>query len=410
MLRKFLTPFILYSSLMSYCLCKHEDSWAQELDCKLVGTAIEEASSVRGLKIKKAVPCSLQQKTEVEEYLRSTLDKKVPSERIANEGKVYELLGLVPVGYDYLNNLIKLYTEQLGGYYDTENKRYVMASWLPAAMQMPIAVHELTHALQDQHFDLESLLDEKNDNSDSLLARSSLIEGDATAVMLDYARRIGHERPLAKEGSVSAFMMQNITGAMLTGSVSAAPSAIQAMVIFPYVSGLRFVHTVLKEGGYEAVNQTFKNLPVSSEQILHPELYLEKKKSFEVPPPPNDSPVPALKFAGAVYQDRLGEFVVSTLLATYISPLQASTAASGWGGDQLWLFRTAGQKNILVWRLLWDTEQDAGEFIEALKLAYEKRFSRKSEEERSNLISFQETAVGRVEIRKHDRTVDIFIF
>lgn len=403
-------PLTTLVSLSSCVVLFFNNASAQSNDCTLVSTAIEEASSIRGLKIKKAVPCSLQQKSEVEHYLRETLDKKVPPERIANEGKVYEMLGLVPVGYDYLNNLIKLYTEQLGGYYDTETDRYVMASWLPAAMQMPIAVHELTHALQDQHFDLEAMLDEKNDNSDTLLARSSLIEGDATAVMLDYARRIGHERPLAKEPSVSAFMMQNITGAMLTGSVSSAPPAIQAMIIFPYVSGLRFAHALLRKGSYEEVNRAFKNLPVSSEQILHPDLYLEKKKSFEVPTPPKTPEGMELDFQTALYRDRLGEFVISTLLASYVSPLQASAAASGWGGDQLWLFRTSSGKFVLIWRLLWDEDKDAKQFFDAMQQAYEKRFSQQAKTLAADTLEFTSTAVGEVLIKKTLKTVDISIF
>lgn len=380
-----------------------------DADCRIADTAIEISKSLRKLSMKQEVPCKLQSRPQVEKYLRDTLTEKIPPGRIADEGKVYEILGLVPPGYDYLNSLIKLYTEQLGGYYDPETHSYVMADWLPEAMQMSIAVHELTHALQDQHFHLEDFIDETNDPSDKLMARSALVEGDATLVMFEFTRQASGQPPLMDEKSVSAVMMQNIAGAMMSASLSNAPPALQAMLIFPYVSGLRFVHAIAKERGVRGIDDAFRSPPASSEEILHPELYLRKKKSFTIPalpPPPTDAPQVSGK---APFEDTLGEFAISALLGTYIPAPDSSRAASGWGGDKLGYFPPAdGRGAVLLWRTAWDTPKDAKEFFSLLRAAYEKRFNAKASGE--DTIRFDRTPLGTFVIRLDKQTVDLAAF
>jgi hypothetical protein len=375
-------------------------------DCSIADTAIEIASRIRKLSIERSVPCRLQSKAEVEKYLRETIKKKVPLERTTSEGKVYELLGLVPLGFDYLNNIIKLYTEQLGGYYDPELRSYAMASWLPAVMQMPIAVHELTHALQDQHFHLDALMDEQTAPSDALMARSALVEGDATAVMIDYTRGLSGQPSIAEEKSVSGFLMQNITGAMISSNLALSPPALQAILIFPYVSGLNFAHQLLRKGGYAEVDTAFRKLPRSTEEILHPEQYFLGKKGFQdlpLPLPPKGS---AFSRSKAVFDDRLGEFVISTLISSYSGPLTASTAAAGWGGDRIAFYRgNSTEQYLLLWNTHWDSEKDAVEFFEALRGAYEKRFSMKAELGET-FFEFPETPAGKV---RAERTGDLIL-
>ncbi len=374
----------------------------------MVSGAMKIAASLRKLPVKKDVPCKLENRGQVESYLRETLDKKIPPERIRNEGRVYGLLGLIPLGMDYLNTIIKLYTDQLGGYYNPETDSYVMADWLPASMQMSIAVHELTHALQDQHFKLDDLMDEMKDDSDTLLARSAMVEGDATAVMLNYSRKEVGLSSIANEKDVSAFMMQNITGAMLSSGVSTAPQALQALLIFPYVSGLRFVHALLRTEGFDAVDRAFRNPPDSSEQILHPERYLSGKGGFRKPSRPKLTAYGIADDLQPTFDDRLGEFVTSTLLSSFVSPLQASRAASGWDGDRLWFFETGSRGPVLAWRTLWDSKADASEFADVVRQAYEKRFGATAQKVSGKSV-FADTAVGKIEIVLSGSQVDLYI-
>lgn len=376
--------------------------------CSIVPEAIESASEIRGLRVRRKVKCKLVDKAFVEDYLRTVIKEKIPDKRIEGEGRVYKMLGLIPPDFDYLNGLVELYTSQLGGYYDPEKGYYAMASWLPGSMQMGIAVHELTHALQDQHFHLDDLLDHKAGDSDELMARSALVEGDATAVMVDYSRKLSGLDSIATQDSVAGIMMQSLAGSMVSGSTSGAPAALRTLMMFPYVSGLNFAHALLKKRGYRSLDEAFRKLPESTEQILHPEIYISNSRGFEDLPvrlPPDRV---SLVSNEAVFDDRFGEFFISTLLGNWLAPTEASRAASGWGGDRLALFKTRPEGEVLVWVTAWDSKSEADEFFEALTGAYKKRFEQDGIASGRKLV-FTGTQFGRVEIERNEQEVQLLI-
>ena len=151
-------------------------AYAEDKTCDLAKTAIASASEIRLLQIKKPVPCFVQDKESVRSHILALVNEKTPPAKMRLEGQVYKAVGFIPEEFDYERGLVDLYVSQLGGYYDPSNKYFVMAGWMPAIFQTTIAVHELTHALQDQYFDLEKFVDPKIENSDLLLARSALID------------------------------------------------------------------------------------------------------------------------------------------------------------------------------------------------------------------------------------------
>ena len=359
-------------------------------ECAIAHSAIEKASEVRGLKVLHQVPCRLSTKEDVEKYLKATIEKKVSREKMKYEERVFKALGIIPQNYDYLNGVIKLYRDQLGGYYDPDKKYYVMAKWLPEVMQLPIAIHELTHALQDQHFNLKMISEYETEPSDSLMARSALIEGDASAVMTDYTRKFGGRPALRDDPDIESVMLENISGAMLSSSLSETPPALQALLVFPYVSGLRFVHSLLRSGGYADVDKAFKKLPESCEEILHPEKYQIRRRDFKELDPYFPESVANGKKHKVLYKDRLGEFLISSLLGTFVSPVTASSAAMGWGGDKVAVLEGDNGKQIITWNTAWDSEKDAQEFYETLIAAYNKRFG--NTEESAESKKFSDTA------------------
>ena len=382
---------------------------AQNEQCSLVKGATKDASDIRGLKIRKNVPCKIQNKKQVEEYLLSALKEKVPATRLSNEGQLYKMLGIIPKDFKYLEGIVALYTSQLGGYYDPEKDYYAMAAWMPAALQYPIAVHEMVHALQDQYFDLDKLMDHFTHDSDLLAARSALAEGDATAVMMDFSRKVAGQGPIVEEKTVAGMMMQNIAGAMLSSSMQETPSTLQAMLIFPYVSGLRFAHALLQEGGYKRIDKAFKVLPQSTEHILHPEIFLRGERGFiDVPTPgvPESIKVESTK---PVYEDRMGEFFIATVLGSQLPARTASRAASGWGGDRVALYQLEGSSRfLLVWAQHWDTEKDADEFFEALTKYFAKRLS-VDQEGAGQVRTFLDPDFGPIEIKKSAKNTRLSI-
>ena len=333
--------------------------------CVVTKDAIKQASEIRGLRVKRSVPCLLQNREEVKQYLLTTIKTKIPSEKLAMEGLVYRALGFIPPEFNYEEGLVKLYLDQLGGYYDPERDHFVMAAWMPAILQVPVAVHELTHALQDQHFNLDPFMDPKRYDGDQLMSRSALVEGDATAVMVDYTRRLMGQPGLSKEKDVSAIMLQNLLGTGMITATQDVPQSLVNMLIFPYTSGLRFVHSHMRKGGYQAVDRVYKNPPRSSEEILHPEKYPASANEFV-----SVADAPDIFGEGKqrpiVYRDTVGEFGISALLSSFVANKgECAKAASGWGGDRVVVYKQDADPNpAVVWRVHWDTEKDAKEFFE----------------------------------------------
>jgi hypothetical protein len=343
--------------------------------CNIAKSAIDAASDIRGLKAKKKVPCLVHTKEQVKGFLLHTIDTKLPEGKLKNEGILYKALGMIPEDFGYEEGLVEMYISQIGGYYDPEKQHFVMAGWMPGVFQTTIAVHELTHALQDQYFSLDKFMDHKIPNSDLLMARSALVEGDATAVMVDYSRRIAGQPQIETEDNVEAVMMQNVFSAAMISGFGSIPSSLQNLLIFPYTSGLRFAHTLLLEDGYKAVDKAFKNPPESTEEILHPEKYLKGEKSYRMV---TDEEVAIELPEGAkeIYKDVFGEFGTSSLLGMFHKDKRdVAVAAAGWGGDRASVFED--KKGVLHfrWITLWDTEKDAKEFYASYSTGLKQNYS-----------------------------------
>lgn len=345
-------------------------SWAaaDTSPCAIVPDSLTAVEAIRGLVAKRPVPCVVQDQGEVRSHLVGLIDTKMPPKKMAAEERLYKAIGFLPDSFDYKNGIVDLYVSQLGGYYDPAKKHFVMASWMPMFVQGPIVVHELAHALQDQTFDLEGFIRNDIDSSDVLLARAAVAEGDATAVMIDQTRRVMGQAPLSSEPNVDLIIAQNVIGMAMMPGLTGVPESLKSMLIFPYTSGLRFIHTRLQRGGYRVVDEAFRNPPRSTEEILHPELYGTTIPSFEVF---SDLDAVALVPGGGEveYGDTAGEFVIgATLVALGVDKRSAVVAAAGWGGDRATLVVQHGTgARFLVWRSGWDTPNDAAEFCAAYR-------------------------------------------
>ena len=345
--------------------------YAQEegpaISCDLVRDAVKASSQIRKLAVKSAVPCLVRDKQQIREFMLDTIRTQLPPQKLQNEGRLFEALGLIPRGFDYAKQLVELYVNQVGGYYDPHQHHYVMARWMPASVQMTIAVHELTHALQDQHFNLEHFMDPKLENSDEQLARSALVEGDATAVMTDYSRRLAGMSGIATLPDVNSLLLQNALGIGLLGG-SEIPQSLKLLLLFPYSSGLRFVHEILKQGDYAAVDKVFNDPPKSSSEILHPEEY-RTRANRKVSISEQELNLPS--GSTIIYQDTVGEFVISALLSNFLlDGSLVAKAAAGWQADRAVLYTQPGSDKVrTVWVSRWQNDQQAQEFCEAYKQA-----------------------------------------
>jgi hypothetical protein len=312
------------------------------------------------------VPCVVRSTAEVERFLRDTIAAKFPSNLLAMEERVYQAIGVVPDDYPYADRIVKAYVSQIGGYYDPDKKTFVMVDTMAASLQYSVAVHELTHALQDQHFGLVDFLDPKHKN-DELMAHAALVEGDATAIMQDGARK---RRVSKSEGD---------TPTSHTSSQLEVPEALERILLFPYVEGLTFVQALRKEGGMTMINEAFHRPPRSSREVLHPAEYIGGAP--QLVEPTGESLREHDSNRSFEHTDSLGEFTIIALLeAGGVEKRAARQAAQGLRGDLVGVSMRKGAGCDVVWRTVWDSPEDAKDFAACYREFLKNRYQREVRE------------------------------
>ncbi len=272
-------------------------------------------------------------------------------------------LGLLTANQDIVVLTDTLYTAQVLGYYDFQGKRMVIVSdaGLTPAAEITYA-HEYTHALQDTAFDSGAAHDRVTGQRDRELALLGLEEGDATTAMVLWA--IGH---------LSSSQLQGITQTPLP-DMSGIPAWMVRLLEFPYVSGAQFVGQLYASGGWDAVNAAYRDPPSSTEQVLHPDAYINHHDPIPVAPLDLGSALgfscknvscPLIQWGPATDTTLGEEWMAIWLEGIGVDPKVASMAAAGWGGDHLTVARAVDGRWALGWRIAWDTPLDATEFEKA---------------------------------------------
>lgn len=324
----------------------------------------ESVARIRGLQPVAEVPLAFLDRERVRQYFQESFDREyTPDERVQDR-KLLAQLGLIPRDMDLAATLVDLLGEQVVGFYDDDQRRMTLvgqAAGLGPDDRITFA-HEFTHALQDQHYGLKALNPPDSDDDDRSLAIQALVEGDATLVMQLWATQSLSPRELdqaARSGGDDRKLRQ-------------APLVLRVELLFPYSEGLRFVQRLYERGGYGAVDQAFRDPPRSTEQILHPDKYLDGDQPVSVQLPA------VVDLLGADWVDvtsnTLGELDLRILIEQYTDRTTATRAAGGWGGDRYRLMENGAGQLALVMKTTWDTQSDADEFHLALVQSIRRRF------------------------------------
>jgi hypothetical protein len=370
---------------------------------------LKETSVIRQLSILRPVQSSAQSRAEIERALIKSLDEDTTPASIHADEVTLKKLGLAPADFQYRALMLRVLTEQVAGYYDPKTRQFHLADWIDLDGQKPIMAHELTHALQDQHFNLRRFEHWPKGDSDAELAAHALIEGDATLAMALYVAN----NPLV----ALAFLKSLGTTGMASAELDKAPRALRESLLFPYQDGEKWVSALYKRGGWNEVSQAFTTLPQSTEQILHPEKYFAHEAPVKVTLPDitnllNSSErasmrsvPPALAggsgglagsadFSSAsaysellthhpslsggwrrIAYDVQGEWGFYLILDQFLkSPSESRRAAAGWGGDRFAVYEGPKGEVLYVSLSTWDTENDAREFFDAYVKRTELRY------------------------------------
>src|SRR6266851_5544086 len=235
---------------------------------------LKETSELRQLPILRPVQSSTQSRAEIERMLIKNLDEETTPAQIHATEVTLKKLGLAAADFEYRALMLRLLTEQVAGYYDPKTQQFHLADWIDLDGQKPIMAHELTHALQDQHFNLRRFAHWPKGDSDAELAAHALIEGDATLVMTLYVAR----NPLR----ALAFLKSLGATGMPLDELDKAPRALRETLLFPYQEGILWTRNLYQRGGWNEVSTAFTELPQSTEQVMHSEKYFAHEAPVKV--------------------------------------------------------------------------------------------------------------------------------
>lgn len=329
----------------------------------------DDMSRIRGLPVKSDITVKYLSRDQMKGELEEEMKKSMPPKETETDEKVLRALGLLKPG-ENLGELVSIMLgEEIAGYYDIETSDLAIISE-SAGMNVMDEItlsHEMTHALQDQSFDLQRLVPtEGTGNSDVDLARMALVEGDASLAMTEYM-----------QSTLSPMEALSLGLGSLgeTSGMTDMPAFLESQLTFPYLEGEAFVTSIKGDGGWERVNAAYQKPPESTEQVMHPEKYLTGEQPVVVT-------VPDLTgIIGADWlpedEDALGEFDVRTILSENLSASQASKAAAGWGGGRYRYYQRTDGSVLLAILLVWDSPGDADEFSSAMGTCLEKRYGDK---------------------------------
>ena len=315
----------------------------------------EEAEQARGLPFLSTPAILVVTPAELEQRIRDDIEEE--SEDFPADEALYKLLGLLEPETDFESLLLDLYGEQVAGVYDPETDEVIIRAREGelSVVERSTMVHELVHALTDQHFDFnddyQAMFDEER--LDQAAAYQALIEGDATLAQVMWLQGLS-QRELGE------FVAESLE--VDSTALDNAPEFLTQSLLFPYESGLAFAQALFEQGGWEAVNEAYSlmvGLPGSIEQIITPADYQRDL--------PREVPIPDLDLTGYTLERTSvwGEAGFRIILDQVLGTDAAAVAGDGWGGDSYrqW-FDGTNAAFLLVFE--GDTDDDVEELRQAM--------------------------------------------
>ncbi len=333
--------------------------WSQVQAARLFDQIAHQVETERALSPQAEVPLSFLNEGEMTEILRELYTKDDPPTLLPP----LAALGLLP------DDVMQVQAQRPAGLYVREHRQlYVSTDRSQDDPQaQALLAHAYVHALQDQHFDLEATHG-RAQTTDETLAIRALIEGDATLVTALYTSR-----------DLSSVDWEALTELIVEaehpdyGGAWASHEAWARLQHFPNREGRGFARAVVDQGGWEALNRCYTDLPRSTEAILHPTRYLDATSAEGGPDQPASVAVPDLDPVlgeqwSPLLRDTLGEFVVGLFMNQVVPEERAWQIADGWDGDTFVVWQREDGRRLLVWRTIWSDSGEAADYEQGLRL------------------------------------------
>jgi Zn-dependent peptidase ImmA (M78 family) len=336
-----------------------------------IDSIVKSLSEITGLSENHSVAYGRMTKRQLRQFLNKRIKKTLKPEEIRSDELSLKMFGLVPQDFDLKKSTIDLLTEQAAAFYDYDEKKLFLLDDPSSAGETTTLAHELSHALADQHFDLDHFMEETPSNDDENLAHTAVVEGQASWLMIAYELKESGKPPVPTPEMLKSVADSSEASMADYPVLKSSPLYIQQSLLFPYAQGTLFFDAVFRKMGKKAFAAVFTDPPVDSAQVMHASRYFEHEK-------PSKPELPKISFhkeGKELSEGSVGEFDHTMLLQQYLGEPKAAQLAPHLRGGQFRIV-TAGKerKPVLEYVSQWDSEKEAGAFFRAYEEILKKKW------------------------------------
>jgi hypothetical protein len=325
-----------------------------------IDSIVKSLSGITGLSEEHQVPYGRMSKPQLRHFLSKRIKKTLKPDEIYADELSLKMFGFVPADYDLRKSTVDLLTEQAAAFYDYDKKKLFVLEGSSFISESTTLAHELSHALADQHFNLQKFMQDTPSNDDENLAHTAVVEGQASWLMIAYALKQVGQPPMP-----TADMLRGV-GNSGEGSLADypvlkdSPLYIRQSLLFPYTEGILFFDAVFKKMGREAFAAVFRDPPADSAAILHPDRYFAHAKAANP-----DLPKLALKErVKDLSEGSVGEFDHEMMLRQYVGAAKSKLLAPHLRGGHFKIAEVGENRTpLLEYVSAWDSEEHALSFF-----------------------------------------------
>lgn len=370
------TASVSFITIVAALLWSVVPAWPQELPSSdplkvfaRIDEMIADVEKVMGLKALTPIPRSLLTREEINELVSSRMEEEDSTEGLVNEELFLQLFGFTAKKFDLAQGIVNTLTEQATALYDYRTKQLYLSTWTPEDMQEFALVHEIAHAIADQHFDLGNYVG-KSKSADSDLARSAVIEGQASWVMTEWVmQQSGHS---LRDNSQLAAAAAGASRYEATEYpiFASQPLYLREAMLFPYAQGMIFQQRVIERFGDGGFQEVFRVPPLSTQHILDSNAYFTKRL-------PSRIKLPSVKLKGfkRVSRGDVGQFDHSVLLRQHDNEADAERISRLWRGGryEVWTNSQSGHA-VLRYASDWEDAVAAKAYFDAYRRILESKW------------------------------------
>ena len=338
-----------------------------------INSIVKSVSGISGLTEEHTVPYARMSKRQLRQFLAKRIKKSLRPEEIHADELALKMFGLVPQTFDLKKSTIDLLTEQAAAFYDYDDKKLFLLEDSSVSAEVTTLAHELSHALADQHFDLQKYMDQSPANDDENLAHTAVVEGQASWLMIAYDLEQAGQPAVPTAAALKTVVDSSESSMGDYPVLKGSPLYIQQSLMFPYTDGTTFFDAVYKKNGKAAFTEVFKDPPSDSAQILHPDRYFAHIKATK-------PALPKLASRGGeheISEGSVGEFDHEILLRQYTSKAESRSLAPHLRGGSFKIVDVDKQhRPVLLYASEWDSTEQASEFFKDYKKVLHSKWRR----------------------------------